>query len=103
MRIFNEHGDNQSCCKNSISVLRRVSSGIEKDENLTTDKAQADPKAQYSNNPPEVSKPVLRADFPPKPPTAALRKKIIRHFCEESSGRRLEETGCAVCGSLTRL
>jgi len=39
--------------------------------------------------------------FPPAPPDALLRKKIINGFCDATDPSRFEEAGCAVCGALT--
>jgi len=39
--------------------------------------------------------------FPPDPPDASLRKKIINDFCEATKPSKFEEAGCAVCGALT--
>ncbi|KAH7904852.1 hypothetical protein BJ138DRAFT_1138441 [Hygrophoropsis aurantiaca] len=102
MRKFDEHGDHQTCCKSSISVLRKANTSSQKDKNAIINSPQEVPTYQ-STTVPNVKKLASCEDFPPKPPTAAHRKKIIRQFCEESSALRLEETGCAVCGSLARL
>jgi len=39
--------------------------------------------------------------FPPAPPDALLRRKIINGFCEAIEPSKFEEAGCAVCGALT--
>lgn len=40
-------------------------------------------------------------DFPPKPCTEELGKRIIRDFCSSTSPEALNEVGCAVCRGLT--
>jgi len=39
--------------------------------------------------------------FPPAPPNASLRRKIIKDFCNATKPSNFEEAGCAVCGALT--
>jgi len=39
--------------------------------------------------------------FPPNPPDASLRRKIINNFCNATKPSTFEEAGCAVCGALT--
>ena len=39
--------------------------------------------------------------FPPAPPDASLRRKIINDFCNAIKPSKFEEAGCAVCGALT--
>jgi hypothetical protein len=41
--------------------------------------------------------------FPPKPPSKKLIHKIISGFCEDTHPSKLIESGCAVCGQLTKL
>jgi hypothetical protein len=41
--------------------------------------------------------------FPPKPPSKKLVHKIISGFCEDTHPSKLLESGCAVCGQLTKL
>ena len=41
--------------------------------------------------------------FPPKPPSKKLIHKIISGFCEDTQPSKLLESGCAVCGQLTKL
>jgi len=43
------------------------------------------------------------AVFPPKPPSKKLIHKIISGFCEDTHPSKLLESGCAVCGQLTKL
>lgn len=38
--------------------------------------------------------------FPPSPPSQALKSQIIEHWIEDTNFVNIEETGCAVCGSL---
>ena len=38
--------------------------------------------------------------FPPDPPKASLRRKIINDFCDATKPSKFEEAGCAVCGEL---
>jgi len=40
--------------------------------------------------------------FPPKPPTERLQHSIISDFCTETSPNAFIESGCAVCGKLTK-
>lgn len=40
--------------------------------------------------------------FPPEPPSDNLKERIIRDFCTTVSPENLEESGCAVCGKLTK-
>ncbi|EDR12998.1 uncharacterized protein LACBIDRAFT_312115 [Laccaria bicolor S238N-H82] len=42
-------------------------------------------------------------DFPPKPPSKKLIHKIISGFCEDTLPSKLLESGCTVCGQLTKL
>ncbi|KAF8877204.1 hypothetical protein BD779DRAFT_1448730 [Infundibulicybe gibba] len=39
--------------------------------------------------------------FPPPPLTETLSRTIIKDFCQDLAPKRLEESGCAVCGQLT--
>jgi hypothetical protein len=39
--------------------------------------------------------------FPPNPPDATLRIKIINNFCNATKPSTFEEVGCSVCGALT--
>ena len=41
--------------------------------------------------------------FPPKKPSIKLIHKIISGFCEDTHPSKLIESGCAVCGQLTKL
>ena len=43
------------------------------------------------------------AVFPPKPPSKKLIHKIFSGFCEDTHPSKLLESGCAVCGQLTKL
>lgn len=40
--------------------------------------------------------------FPPEPASIALKTKIINEWVHRQSADQLEESGCAVCGKLTR-
>jgi hypothetical protein len=40
------------------------------------------------------------SSFPPSPPSATLRKKIIKNFCDATAPSNFQEAGCAVCGAL---
>jgi hypothetical protein len=42
-------------------------------------------------------------NFPPKPPSKKLIHKIISGFCEDTLPSKFLESGCAVCGQLTKL
>lgn len=41
-----------------------------------------------------------RERFPPAPPSSALKREIVRGFCEDLSEENILEEGCAVCGCL---
>ena len=51
----------------------------------------------------KVAKPQVIDDlpFPPLPITPELNQRIISDFCNDSSPKVVEESGCAVCGQLT--
>ena len=41
--------------------------------------------------------------FPPAPLTVQLKETVVRGFCEDTDLAKLQERGCAVCGTLTPL
>ena len=47
----------------------------------------------------EVNTPIHNT-FPPAPPNASLRQKIIKDFCDATEPSKFEEAGCTVCGAL---
>ena len=85
------------------------------DKNFETYKAanlESVKKHQYKN--PEIFKlsnlesvknyqKKMKTKFPPKPLSSMLQHKIISNFCNNTSLKNFEESGCAVCGKLTLL
>jgi hypothetical protein len=43
----------------------------------------------------------MQSKFPPSPPTHKLLHKIATKFCNSTSPKIFEESGCAMCGKLT--
>ncbi|KAH7905865.1 hypothetical protein BJ138DRAFT_1017121, partial [Hygrophoropsis aurantiaca] len=101
MAVFGEHNVDQSCCLNTVSVLRKVNASPRKDSAKSVKPTQT-ATASAADDKSKAQTPKLKEEFPPTPPNSVLRKKIARGFCEETSPTRLSEAGCAVCGSLTR-
>jgi hypothetical protein len=48
------------------------------------------------------NRPVTTPSFPPSPASKKLRHTVISDMCESLSPENLEESGCAVCGKLTK-
>ena len=48
----------------------------------------------------KIARDIEKTKFPPSSPTKVLMQKIVRGFCESTSRKKFEESGCAVCGRL---
>ncbi|KAH7905611.1 hypothetical protein BJ138DRAFT_1138224 [Hygrophoropsis aurantiaca] len=101
--LFESHGSGQACCINTATVLQKVTRVRQNHKKNISSVEKLPQFAGGSSKIVDDQKPSGKIDFPPSAPSDRLRKKIIRQFCEDSSPTRLEEAGCAVCGSLTRL
>jgi hypothetical protein len=106
LKYFSNH--NASCCKECVSVFelydkisKKRSSKIYQNQKATcSENGIKDIPTVYSqllnDNQLRSSNPT----FPPLPPSAKLRQKIIKDFCEATTPSQFTEAGCAVCGAL---
>ena len=100
--LFKIHDD--VCEHKYVTVFRPYKKITSSERGLRYRETQSSPVENDSAiKPPEFQKvnvPECEA-FPPAPPDASLRKKIINEFCEAAKPSKFEEAGCAICGALT--
>jgi len=96
---------NNTHCNNHVSVFEpyhnshnNTSRSYQHTENIS--KCEINDVVEVSQSQDICHTDLTCSSFPPSPPSATLRKKIIKNFCEATAPSNFQEAGCAVCGAL---